>query len=296
MIVQPSLFLGCTMDCEYCYLFKKERHIWKDEFVLRTPDEWLDALRWMEEKFTKITLIDLVGGETFLYPHIMEFIEKIPDDVAIGISTNGTVIPEEFYNLPDKTKRKMALTLSAHIMPNGDFHPKFREAAKRLTESGYKFQMNLVGYEGTIEGHDRKYMYYYEKVKEFCKELNQKPILTHCIILDKDGRTQNIAYSDEAREYYKKNMPKHLFDDTELMMRKGTEPVECYVSNTFAVVDSSGEIHRCWGCYTRPEKSIGNVFKRELRVDNPLHPFVCDFECAHHPNFTPVRRWKLCKK
>jgi uncharacterized Fe-S cluster-containing radical SAM superfamily protein len=296
MIVQPSLFLGCTLDCEYCFLFKKERPIWKDKFVLRTPDEWWEALRWMESKFRKIDLIDLVGGETFLYPHIMEFIEKVPDDMAIGISTNCTVIPEEFYELPERVKRKMALTLSAHMMPSGEFNPKFEKATRRLTESGFKFQINLVGYDKVAKGHSKPYMYHYEKVKELCKELNQKPILTHCITLAEDGRTQYIAYSDEAREYYRKNMPKQFFEDTELMMRKGESPVECYVSNTFAVVDSSGNIHRCWGSYTRPEKSIGNIFKKEMYVDDPLGPFVCEFNCVHHPNFTPIRRWKLCKK
>ncbi|MCL2712550.1 MAG: viperin family antiviral radical SAM protein [Methanomassiliicoccaceae archaeon] len=77
----------CNYRCKFCFAKSFSRKI-------MTPEQWRPYLTLLKEK--KITKINVVGGEPFLYPHLMELCKLIKSmGFVVSVVTNGSRIDRE---------------------------------------------------------------------------------------------------------------------------------------------------------------------------------------------------------
>ena len=86
----------CNIKCSPCPLVNSKN---LSKNFTKTDDISMDRFRWIVNKFSKVLMIEITGGEPFLHNNIFEMIDYIHErKIKIKIPTNGTVI----HNVLDK--------------------------------------------------------------------------------------------------------------------------------------------------------------------------------------------------
>jgi MoaA/NifB/PqqE/SkfB family radical SAM enzyme len=98
-----DLLSNCNLKCEFCYQDILDSKLSKENILSNLT------------KYNNYDRVDLGGGEPFLHEDIIQIIKSISDlDKRIIISTNGTIIPQEFLDLEEKIKNKTNVQVSLH--------------------------------------------------------------------------------------------------------------------------------------------------------------------------------------
>ncbi len=145
-LVVPSMGVlvsnKCTMTCEGCNHLR-DHYVSTDNKDL-APDRIIDDLEKFLSAVDLVNKLVLVGGESFLHPHIESIVERILQLPRIGIVqviTNGTVVP--------KSRRLFELLASPRVIIEisdyGDhvpvqLRPNLERFVTRLEEYGIHYR------------------------------------------------------------------------------------------------------------------------------------------------------------
>lgn len=119
-----ELTTACTLKCKYCNnlmnLYAHPRHI-----GLNALKDAVDALT---EAVDKVVILEMIGGEPFLYPDFAEILkyvitkEKI---LSVEITTNGTIVPKDNVL---KLLSNDRVTVRISVYPNSGKVEELKEA------------------------------------------------------------------------------------------------------------------------------------------------------------------------
>ncbi len=128
-----ELTTACTLKCKYCNnlmnLYGRPRHI-----ELNTLKNAVDALT---EAVDKVIILEMIGGEPFLYPELKEILQYVINKekiLSVEVTTNGTMIPKEEV-LKILSNEKVTLRIS--VYPNSD---KAEELKKVLENNKVRYE------------------------------------------------------------------------------------------------------------------------------------------------------------
>lgn len=145
----------CSLNCEYCGAININRGLMKGpeggsltgEF--REKDAKIHWKDWVNA-FNRLpgnALIDISGGEPFIYPNILDIIEGIDERHKIAITTNLTLSIEDLENFIKRIHpRKISqITCSLHLC-NKEWNTLFIRKLDRLFDAQFMTQVNFVAY------------------------------------------------------------------------------------------------------------------------------------------------------
>lgn len=100
----------CNMNCDMCYV-RLSRSEMEQQGRLRTPEEWLEVGRQMQE--SGVLFLLLTGGEPLIYPGFKEVYLGLKEmGMILTINTNGTLLDEAWADFFSKHKpRRINITL-----------------------------------------------------------------------------------------------------------------------------------------------------------------------------------------
>lgn len=219
----------CNLDCSFCYLNKNKayqefdkivRAAWEDGSYLENIEKTLRAL---ETDITKLTTLQLWGGETLLHiddisKNIKTMFLKFPAINEILLSTNWLINIDKFFdfvvevNKYAKAKQvKIKVQLSIDGPPgiyseaghNGDWNV-YRNNIKKFTTLVNNYKLNRVLIEFTmnatikadvfLEQFTKKenILYYVNYMKDFLAEINDQCI-SKSLMVDQDVTFPGMA-------------------------------------------------------------------------------------------------------
>lgn len=133
-----QLTYNCQLRCKYCYVFKRKKEI-PYEVVLNVLD---DARK------TRITRINLYGGEPLLYTHIKDLLLYLRGKFdEIILPTNGLLLPKYIDYLPPNTVVQVSIDGSREVtdyLRGRGVYDRVIEALECLRDSGLTFGLGAV--------------------------------------------------------------------------------------------------------------------------------------------------------
>lgn len=125
---QILLNLNCNLDCFYCYESKNSK-VNKQEYI----KDYLAYCFERDKEREADIVVDLIGGETLLYPNLVDFTcqearflaQQYDRKLTINISTNGTTLGREDVR-EVLLRHKRFLSMGISIDGPKDIHDKYR--------------------------------------------------------------------------------------------------------------------------------------------------------------------------
>ena len=131
--------LDCNLNCTYCYEHKGRKH--NDINAIK---QFIDQAA---QEPTKEIYLDLIGGETLLYPELLDeicsYTEAKNKPFLISLSTNGTLIAESQKVRDTLTKWKNNIALGFSIDGTKEIHDDCRID----TQGNGSYDRAVAGYE-----------------------------------------------------------------------------------------------------------------------------------------------------
>ncbi len=152
---------ACNMNCEYCYMIKKDRTpIFMNK---ETADKVISKIKELSSK-VNLYRIYFYGGEPFLNKKIMFYIaEKLSNsNIKFFVNTNGTLITDDDIKLLKKFDFHVSISLDGNVYLNSKRGETYKviSTIARLKDAGVG-----VGISCTIT--DENYLHLKEIVKFF---------------------------------------------------------------------------------------------------------------------------------
>ncbi len=290
----------CNLDCPYCYYDSESR---KNPYYKGKKD--INKIVDTFNKTEKICLINIAGGEPFLFPGFTELCEKLTKKHFIKIDTNLTISKEikKFAEKisPEKTtfinsslhyselKRlnlKKQFIENYHILKNKNFdidihlvmwppnldkieeiYNEFEKEGISLKPVGFKGKYNNKKYPDSYNKDEiEKMEHYFKKNAEIRKiEKNKSP-------------SKNIKQKEEPEKILK--MIKRKKDIKNIFRgRYSFKGIPCLAGKSSIRIDYEGNIKRC----VTEKMILGNIFTGKLKLLNkPLkctsELCICDYE------------------
>jgi pyrroloquinoline quinone biosynthesis protein E len=143
IIVSLNPTLKCNQLCDFCYVNVDWKGVYQDRLSL---DDWKNLIDQLVKY--KIPLIDIVGGEPFVWKDMVNLLEYIKTKpINYIMSTNGTLITEELAKRLSKLDRKrfyLNVSLEDFDEERHDIVVKKKGAYKALMRSlGYLKENNV---------------------------------------------------------------------------------------------------------------------------------------------------------
>ena len=134
-----SITKKCTLNCKKCNMFMP---YYKNPGHKSVKDVTTD-LEAVFKHVSHVDVIDILGGEPFLYPYLMEILEYIMKRFAdkvdkVSIVTNGTIIPDD--ELLDFLKsEKIMVSLSYYLDDIPALKDRFESVVTLLNNNGIEY-------------------------------------------------------------------------------------------------------------------------------------------------------------
>ncbi|MBL7056154.1 radical SAM protein [Candidatus Woesearchaeota archaeon] len=279
--VEIQLFENCNFRCTYCFQdegnsiheIRKNMKIWIDKKIIKQKtlrDMSIEDISRNIEKLDRECLVDLIGGEPFIFPKFVELCKLITRKNHIRITTNlSTKTVLRFADEIDPSRVDSVLA-SIHIseLEKYGLLSQFISNINYLQEKGFKVRTRYIMYPSLFGR--------FEKDRELFK--------SHNIMIETkkfrgvyDNKTYPQAYSESEWQTIKK----YLMEDRKklLDLNDNFKGRKCVSGNKSILVREDGRVYRCWSDH----KPIGNFFKGKIdlfdnvklcRVNKCFCPYV----------------------
>jgi hypothetical protein len=139
----------CTLKCRDC--IQRSTFYRSGKYAAAPEDSKLDdvvaSINKVLAAIDRVTVMSILGGESLLWPHLPQLLDKFLDSdkiAVIRVVTNGTLIPSD--ELLKRLKHKKALV---SISDYGVLSSKKDALIKLFSENGVKFDVMYSAAEGT---------------------------------------------------------------------------------------------------------------------------------------------------
>jgi len=272
VVINPTFI--CNLHCEYCYLqtgvFREEKLSHSVPPSTHDYNDWLDGLLWLENEFGRIETVDISGGEPFLYPYIIKLINRIPERMWVGLTTNTFVAKDKIIEISTERRKRMNVVASLHLTDDLEINPAFVENVKYIRKAGFNVIVNFVAY--------KRQAHKIPEVRDICNKLGVflhiEPHIDYSkrqFSLGEIGEEVLSALDTETRSNLSKIQERKI-------------PSECWIGTSYLWVVPNGDIFQCLGYFLSGKSRIGNIFERKID-SKPSVPVMCDIFCPCAQNW-----------
>lgn len=255
------LTMACNYKCEYCWEVQYQLQGKFKAHPIPPAEKWAEAFNRI-----KPSILDITGGEPFLMPRFVWFLEQLTPEIRIAITSNISRDFEEYVNSP-AIKKVFSMTCSYHpsqeLEAQGQTLEVFTQRVLRLMSAGIAhITVNFVAYP--------KQMHLIPELKNHFEGLG--------IRFHVDPFAMNVAgnpYTPEQAEFLRPFVGSDRMPDA----REG-ENVMCDGGQQHLSIQSDGMAYRCildkqLSFENYPGiKPVGNIFDENFSL-NPGNTF-CD--------------------
>lgn len=237
------LTVKCNFDCPYCW-----ERLYKDRYrsvPFPSPQELATA--W--NRIPGELLVDISGGEPFLYPGLFEFFTLLGPDKKIAVSTNASGDIARFVQTVPP-ERCVSITLSYHPSCHHNIH-EFIGKALCLKNRGYPVIVNFVMYP--------EQMWLFSQLE---KMFGHFGVPVHADPYGQNPSTPPFTYSEAELEFLRRYVP----DDRRYILDRQAGRFQCDAGNRHFVVMPDGEAYDCLTRRLYDAPSFGNIFDSDFRL------------------------------
>lgn len=263
-----NLLFKCNYRCPYCWFNDNWIELEKTTQYLCITD-LMRSWKNIHRRYGSV-IIDILGGEPFLYPNFIELIKELCNFHTINITTNLSCNVDKFVRNIDASKVGIRAT----------FHPLFAEfdsfikKTLLLKENNFGDKVTYLAYPPQI----KLINYYREK---FNKAGLYLTVMTFW------GKYNGIDYPTGYTDEEKRLIEPYLDDRNNEKFQitpKKIRGMLCRAGQTYAVILSDGTTIRCGGAkFSDSDYTIGNFFKEDFQLSDK--PFLCSSE------YCPCNEW-----
>jgi organic radical activating enzyme len=257
---------ACNYNCPYCWFYGKWEEI-KSRNVYHSSTELLEAWGNIHKKYGSVK-ISITGGEPFIYPGFMDFIEQTSDIHKFQIITNLSADIDKFVSRINKR----------NVSINPSFHPlsadtdEFIDKALLLKSEGLTECITFLAWPPLIEKL-RKYQELFDQkgltltLQSFYGEYNKRAYPDSYTAREKEIICPQMG--SRGGEKYSTSAPK-------------TKGRLCNAGRIYGVVHPDGTVQRCGGINSG-KSIVGNLFDVNFKLNED--PLPCSAEMC------PCNEW-----
>ena len=272
--IEFNITQKCNYKCEYCTQWQLNKD--KPEQLFNASDDvidgFIDLLRQVGKEFD----VNLIGGEPFCHPKLIETARRISElGNKIIIYTNMAFPVSIFEKLIKATGNNLKLIHGAlHVGQVKDLDKTIDNiiAINNMLNNNSKLRIVSVLTEEN-----------FETLKYAEKRLNRGGVeFIYIRLVQKNGVISK--YSKSIEEYLKPR--EHKYNRDMLNARKiNTKKVLCYAGYKLFHVWTDGTIVRCWSKQTKDEyQFFGNVkYKNSIKLFDRPEPCYSPICYCQHP-------------
>lgn len=142
------LTMACNYECPYCWEVQFQKEGKFKPHPIPPAEKWLEAFNRI-----KPGVLDITGGEPFLMPNFIWFLENLHSDIRVAITTNLSLHYEEFVK-SSAIRKICSITLSYHPSQHakGVRLDDFAQKVLGLKEAGIpSVTVNFVAFPGQVD-------------------------------------------------------------------------------------------------------------------------------------------------
>lgn len=245
-----DLTYNCNYCCSYCSLGDNEEKKSKPQTIVLTPNQWYNIWKDIYDRYGSCEL-HLTGGEPFIYPGIMEILDRIIEMHTIECSTNFYWDVDEFMKRVPPDRARIGVSFHPEIVD----YEVFLNKAIKMKNAGYEVWINYVAYPPFIED---------------LKPARQRAVSNgiDMSVLPFDGKYKGKKYPAEYNDREKKVLSdlglesqiiKKIFDWTFKEKTRTKKKKLCRMGQMYAKIHPDGKVTRC--CCEENPYPIGDIMK-----------------------------------
>lgn len=262
----------CNFRCPYCYVHQHRGNgsAWKSK---HSTKEIKSA--FSRDFLGGTCLLNVcAGGETLLYPYMIEIIETMLScGHYVSIITNGS-ISERFLalsNFPTEYRERLFIKFSFHWteLKRLNLFDVFWSNVHLMRNSGVSFSIELAAYDGLIQDEN--------EIKKMC--MNEVGAFPHVTALRDELTSGYKLMTNHPIDEYEKIWQSYQSDlfNIRFDVIKNKSKGFCYAGAwSYTINLGSGEIRQCY-----QENIIGNIFDHDCKFipEMPVGNLCCSEYC-----------------
>ncbi|OGR46603.1 MAG: hypothetical protein A2X34_05250 [Elusimicrobia bacterium GWC2_51_8] len=258
----------CNYHCPHCW-FDGSWEAAKKDVIYLPPERWKDFWQHLYDHYGEIR-VTIVGGEPFFYPGFTEIIKNISNIHRIMISTNGSLISDDFIRDVNPEKITIAISFYAYLAS----FDKTLATVKKLRKSNFAVGINYLAYPHPLQWN-------YDKIRLYRKIFKEAGCGWFFIASywgKYDGRAYPDSYSPEDKAFILEDclVPQRLAFSLKAESSKGRL---CWAGGKYASISAGGRIYRCGTCGVE----IGDVHNTPVQLsERPIACPVDDCKCGEY--------------
>jgi len=287
----------CNFNCNYCFTKDSNKNVF----------EGISDIEKIVDGFNKINLtclINITGGEPFLYPDFIKLCQKLTKKHILVIDTNLSTNDILKFTQNISPEKIRCIHTSLHITERERLGlvDDFIEKYKLLEKEGFYVFVTYVMHPSLIDRFKKDYDYFKSKGiilrPKLLRGIFDKLNIPHLKVLKK-RRFFQTAYPEDYTKKEKERIIKYIDKSQEDKvstinykddaLRKGGLPdteadkffidgipsfkdKHCSSGKSFVIMTPEGDIHRCHS----GKHYLGNLFKGSLKLHN--RPTKCEYD------------------
>ncbi len=227
----------CNYHCPHCW-FDGDWETAKKDVICLPPAQWKDFWRGLYDRYGEIN-ITVIGGEPFSYSGFTEIIRNISNIHRVMISTNGSLIGDDFIRNVNPEKVTVAISFYAYLTG----FEKMLATIRKLRKNNFVVGINYLAYPHPLQ-------WDYERVRFYRKMFKESGCGWFFIASywgKYEGRIYPDSYSPEDKAFILEDcyVPQRLAFSLKTKSSKGRL---CWAGGKYASISAAGKIYRCGTC------------------------------------------------
>lgn len=246
-----NLLYKCNYRCPYCWFEGKWLEMEKTTRYLPVK-ELMNYWENVHKRYGS-AVIDILGGEPFLYPNFIDLVKELSEAHFLNITTNLSCNINEFVEKIDSSKVGIGIT----------FHPLFADfnsfvnKALLLKENGFVDKVTYLAYPPQI-----KMMKSYKD--KFLKEGFSLSVMSFW------GKYKGVSYpagyTEEEKTLIEPDLGNRAGEKFQITPKE-VKGMLCNAGHTYAVIKSDGATFRCGGVNSSDTDLVmANFFDSNFRL------------------------------
>ncbi|MDD4894253.1 MAG: radical SAM protein [Candidatus Omnitrophica bacterium] len=256
----------CNYACSYCMFHGTGRKKEIVPTIYPGIDKLVEIWRGIYEKYGSCEIL-FSGGEPFVYPGFMDFIERLSRIHTLEFSTNFSWDPDDFINRIKPGRARIAAS----------FHPEFTDfdtffsKVLRIRKAGFEIWVNYVTYPPFLKN-----------MSAFQEKFENSGITFSILPFGGDygGKVYPEGYTQEELNYLNslgtRVHVKETLDFAFNITKRNTRGKLCRMGQMYAKILPNGEATNC--CVPGALR-LGNIFDNTFSLLEK--PFLCEQDNCH---------------
>ena len=230
----------CNFKCPYCEVIRRPQP------DLPTWEKWVSAFNRIRPQ-----VLDITGGEPFLNKNIVDIINGLSDQTAIGITSN---LSQDIQRYADEVSPKKVISMTA------SYHPSQKDLTREmflgkvllLMSRGFHVTVNFVAYPQQMF-----------LIPGLAKYFQSHGIRFHVDPFAEEGNELH-KYTDQERKFLAPYVGSDR--DQRITDKPADRFVNCSGGRDYIQVDPAGNAYRCMTYQFQNIAPFGNILDENFKL------------------------------